>query len=263
MDAARPLNAKRRRAQAAEDAPDTVHFGRRRVTPEEKTARVGEVFRTVAGRYDAMNDLMSAGTHRILKRIAVDSTGLRPGDAVLDLAGGTGDLAKLLSPVVGRDGRVVLCDINASMLAVGRERLLDGGVTNVEIVRADAEALPFQAGSFDAVVIAFGLRNLTDKERGLREMHRVLRPHGTIVVLEFSTPGQPWLARAAGLWQGAWPLLGRWVVGDDAPYRYLVESIAVHPKPRVITTMLEDAGFVEVRADGLLGGVVALHRGTR
>ena len=263
MDAAGPLKAQGASGRTGGDAPKTVDFGHRRVTPEEKTARVAEVFRTVAARYDAMNDLMSAGLHRILKRVAVDSTGLRAGQRVLDLAGGTGDLAKLLSPVVGRDGRVVLCDINASMLAVGRERVLDAGLTNVEAVRADAEALPFATGSFDAVVIAFGLRNLTDKERGLREIHRVLRPRGAVVVLEFSTPGQPWLARAVGLWQGAWPLLGRLVAGDGAPYRYLVESIAVHPGRDVVATMMEDAGFAEVRADGLLGGVVALHRGTK
>ena len=262
MDPARPLKTPGR-AHGAERGPGTVDFGRRRVTPAEKTARVAEVFHAVAGRYDAMNDLMSAGLHRVLKRVAIDSTGLRAGHRVLDLAGGTGDLARLLSPVVGRAGQVVLCDVNASMLAVGRDRVLDAGLTNVETVRADAEALPFGSERFDAVVIAFGLRNLTDKERGLREMHRVLRPGGTAVVLEFSTPPRPWMARAAGLWQGAWPLLGRLVAGDAAPYRYLVESIAVHPGRAVLATMMTDAGFADVRADGLLGGVAALHRGTR
>lgn len=243
--------------------PGTVDFGRLRVSPEEKGARVAEVFRTVAGRYDAMNDLMSGGLHRILKRVAVDSTGLRPGQRALDLAGGTGDLSRLLAPVVGPAGAVVLCDVNASMLAVGRDRVIDAGLANVETVRADAEALPFAAESFDSVIIAFGLRNLTDKERGLREIHRVLRPGAAVVVLEFSTARDPWIARAAGAWQSLWPLLGRIVAGEAAPYRYLVDSIAVHPERAVLATMMEDAGFVDVAADGLLGGVVAMHRGRR
>lgn len=241
----------------------TVDFGRRRVTPQEKTARVEEVFRTVARRYDVMNDLMSLGLHRMLKRVAVDSTGLRAGHRVLDLAGGTGDVARLLSPVVGAQGRVVLCDINASMLAVGRDRVIDAGLANIETVRGDAEALPFAAETFDSVVIAFGFRNLTDKERGLREIHRVLRPRGTVVVLEFSNSPNAWVARASGVLQSLWPFLGRVVAGDAAPYRYLVESIAVHPNRSVIATMIEDAGFSDVEADGLLGGVVALHRGVK
>ena len=270
MDAARPVKGRGAPAHGSKTSPDrakpapeeaTVDFGRRRVSPEEKSARVAEVFRTVAERYDAMNDLMSGGLHRVLKRIAVDSTGLRPGQRALDLAGGTGDLSRLLAPVVGPAGAVVLCDVNASMLAVGRDRVIDAGLANVETVRADAEALPFAAESFDSVVIAFGLRNLTDKERGLREIHRVLRPGGSAVVLEFSTVRDPWIARASGAWQSLWPLLGRVVTGDAAPYRYLVESIAVHPERAVLATMMEDAGFVDVSADGLLGGVVALHRG--
>ncbi|MYE11274.1 MAG: class I SAM-dependent methyltransferase [Gammaproteobacteria bacterium] len=269
MDASRPVN---RAAGAAGSAAGgaraagvagTVDFGRLRVSPEEKSARVEEVFRTVAGRYDAMNDLMSGGFHRILKRVAVDSTGLRPGQRALDLAGGTGDLSRLLAPIVGPAGAVVLCDVNASMLAVGRDRVIDAGLANVETVRADAEALPFATESFDSVVIAFGLRNLTDKERGLREMHLVLRPGGSAVVLEFSTARDPWIARASGLWQSFWPLLGRVVAGDAAPYRYLVDSIAVHPGRVVLATMMEDAGFADVAADGLLGGVVALHRGRK
>ena len=265
MDAARPVNGSGSGAggEQASRAPETVDFGRLRVSPEEKGARVAEVFRTVASRYDAMNDLMSGGLHRVLKRVAVDSTGLRPGQRALDLAGGTGDLSRLLAPVVGPAGAVVLCDVNASMLAVGRDRVIDAGLANVETVRADAEALPFEAESFDSVVIAFGLRNLTDKERGLREMHRVLRPGGTAVVLEFSTARDPWIARASGAWQSLWPLLGRIVAGDAAPYRYLVDSISVHPERAVLATMMEDAGFAEVTADALLGGVVALHRGRK
>ena len=265
MDAARPVKGRGAAAHGSKTSPGrgTVDFGRRRVSPEEKSARVAEVFRTVAERYDAMNDLMSGGLHRVLKRIAVDSTGLRPGQRALDLAGGTGDLARLLGPVVGPAGAVVLCDVNASMLAVGRDRVIDAGLANVETVRADAEALPFAAESFDSAVIAFGLRNLTDKERGLREIHRVLRPGARAVVLEFSTAPDPWMARVSGAWQSLWPMLGRLVAGDAAPYRYLVESIAVHPGPVVLATMMEDAGFVDVSADGLLGGVVALHRGRK
>ena len=265
MDSTGPVSAPGSAAppEARPRDPGTVDFGRRRVSPDEKTARVAGVFRTVAGRYDAMNDLMSVGLHRVLKRIALESTGLRPGQRVLDLAGGTGDMSRLLSPVVGAEGRVVLCDINPSMLAVGRDRVLDAGLTNVEAVRADAEALPFGAESFESVVIAFGLRNLTDRERGLREMHRVLRPGGRAVVLEFSTAENPWIARASGAWQSMWPLLGRLVAGDAEPYRYLVESIAVHPGRSVLATMLADAGFADVAVDALLGGVVALHRGVR
>ena len=240
-----------------------VDFGHEAVTPNEKTARVAGVFEAVATRYDLMNDLMSLGVHRILKRIAVDSTGLRPGGRVLDLAGGTGDMARLLAPVVGAAGQVVLCDVNAAMLSAGRERLLNAGLAQVAPVRGDAECLPFADAAFDCVVIAFGLRNLTYMERGLREMWRVLRPHGALVVLEFSTPGPRPLRAAQGLVQSLWPLLGRVVAGDAAPYRYLVESIARHPGVAAVTRMLEDAGFAAVRGDRLLGGVVALHRGVK
>ena len=244
-------------------ATETFYFGHEAVNPAEKTARVAGVFDAVASRYDVMNDLMSLGAHRILKRISVESTGLRPGGCVLDLAGGTGDMARLLAPVVGASGRVVLCDINAAMLGIGRDRLLNAGLVNVATVRGDAERLPFAADAFDCVVIAFGLRNLTDKALGLREMRRVLRPHGVLVVLEFSAPAQPPLRAAYGLFQSLWPLAGRIVAGDAAPYRYLVESIARHPGAAALTQMIEDAGFSAVRGDRLLGGVVALHRGVK
>ncbi len=257
-------------AHAAVSAPDerkmagkTVDFGHEAVTPEEKTARVAGVFDAVARRYDVMNDVMSLGSHRILKRIAVEATGLRRGGRALDLAGGTGDMARRLSPVVGADGQVVLCDVNASMLGIGRDRLLNAGLVNVATVRGDAERLPFGDDAFDCVVIAFGLRNLTDKEAGLREMRRVLRPQGALVVLEFSTPPNRPLRAAYNVCQSAWPLAGRLVAGDAAPYRYLVESIARHPSAPALTQMIEDAGFSAVRGDRLLGGVVALHRGVK
>ena len=243
--------------------PPEVDFGRERVSPEEKTARVAGVFDAVAARYDVMNDVMSLGLHRLLKRIALESTGLRTGGFALDLAGGTGDMARLLAPVVGPEGRVALCDINGAMLAIGRNRVLDAGFANVAAVQGDAEVLPFAAETFHGVVMAFGLRNLTDKERGLREMHRVLRPHGALVVLEFSTPEWTPLRQAYALYQSLWPLAGRIVAGASAPYRYLVDSIARHPARGALTQMIQDAGFRDVQGDRLLGGAVALHRGVK
>ena len=246
-----------------ENGPATVDFGAEPVTPGEKTARVAGVFHAVAQRYDAMNDIMSVGLHRVLKRIAVDSLALRPGQRVLDLAAGTGDMARLIAPVATSTGQVVLCDINASMLAIGRDRMLDAGLTNVVPARADAESLPFPPATFDRVVIAFGLRNVTDKERALGEMHRVLRPGGRLLVLEFSTPrGARWRG-AYRAFQGLWPLAGHVVVGNAAPYRYLVDSIATHPNQAALSLMLRDAGFTDVRAEDLLGGAVAMHTGAR
>ena len=245
------------------NGPATVDFGAEPVTPSEKTARVAGVFHTVAERYDAMNDIMSAGLHRVLKRIAVDSLALRPGQRVLDLAAGTGDMARLISPVAASTGQVVLCDINASMLAIGRDRMLDAGLANVVPARADAESLPFPPATFDRVVIAFGLRNVTDKERALSEMNRVLRPGGRLLVLEFSTPRSAWLRGTYRAFQSLWPLAGRVVVGAAAPYRYLVDSIETHPNQAALSLMMRDAGFADVRADDLLGGVVAMHTGAK
>ena len=232
----------------------------------EQRRRSAEVFDAVAERYDVMNDLMSLGTHRLLKRALVELTRLRRGQRALDLAGGSGDVAALLATAVGGSGGVVLADINASMLAVGRDRMLDQGSANVDCVQTDGTRLAFGDGAFDAVTVAFGLRNFADKEAGLREMHRVLRVGGVAVVLEFAKPraGPPRLL--AGLWgayRGAWPILGRLVVGDAAPYRYLVDSIDSHPDQDTVSGMMEDAGFAQVECHDIFGGIVAIHRGVR
>lgn len=251
------------RDPVAGEEPRHVNFGREQVSRSEKTKRVEAVFHTVAKRYDVMNDFMSLGLHRLMKRVALECTGLRAGQRALDLAGGTGDMSRLISPVVGKTGQVVLCDINQSMLAVGRDRVLDAGFNNIASTLADAESLPFNSMSFDCVVIAFGLRNLTDKERGLREMFRVLRNGGRLIVLEFSTPKTTALANAYGLFQKLWPMAGRMIVGDSTPYQYLIESIKGHPDQSAIALMIEDAGFKSCQVDDLLGGILAIHRGLK
>jgi demethylmenaquinone methyltransferase/2-methoxy-6-polyprenyl-1,4-benzoquinol methylase len=241
----------------------SADFGFERVTPDEKTRRVAGVFRSVADRYDLMNDFMSLGTHRIMKRIVVEMSGVRSGHRVLDLAGGTGDLAALFSPVVRPDGRVILADINAAMLNRGRDRLFDRGITNVEFVLANAEALPFPDATFNAITIAFGLRNVTDKDRALREMFRVLVPRGRLLVLEFSKPQNPLVATAYSAFQAFWPTVGRAVTGDSGAYRYLIESIEMHPNQAALKLMIADAGFADVGYENLLNGIVAIHHASR
>ncbi len=240
-----------------------THFGYQKVPVEEKARRVREVFRRVAGKYDLMNDLMSFGVHRLWKFYTVLLAQIRPGQRVLDLAGGTGDLAARIAPRVGETGQVVLADINEAMLAVGRERLTDLGlVGNIHYVQANAEALPFPDDHFDRVTIAFGLRNVTDKDAALRAMHRVLKPGGEVLILEFSKPRLPGLRPLYDLYSfTALPLMGRLVVGDADSYRYLAESIRVHPDQDTLLGMMEAAGFERCRYHNLSGGIVALHRG--
>ncbi len=242
---------------------DTTDFGYRQVPSTDKAGLVGQVFDSVADRYDVMNDLMSMGVHRLWKRFAVNAARLRPGERVLDLAGGTGDLSERMSPLVGGDGRVVLADINESMLANGRDRLADAGLLdNVDFVLADAQRLPFADDSFDCVTMAFGLRNVTDKARALAAIYRTLRAGGRLLVLEFSRPVTPGLKPAYDLYSFAMlPLIGRLVAGDADSYRYLAESIRMHPDQRTLMAMMETAGFERCDYHNLSGGIVALHKG--
>ena len=240
----------------------TVDFGYQKVSPEEKTARVRGVFDSVAGSYDLMNDLMSGGMHRLWKRFALLQTGLRPGQRALDVASGTGDLGAGLARQVGKEGLAVLTDVNREMLARGRDRLIDRGLAaNVVFAIANAECLPFPDRSFDCVTIAFGLRNVTDKPAALASMRRVLRPGGRLLVLEFSKP-RPEIRGAYDAYSfNVLPRLGGIVAGDAASYRYLAESIRMHPDQETLAAMMRDAGFDDARWHNLAGGIVALHVG--
>ncbi|MGR8919955.1 MAG: class I SAM-dependent methyltransferase [Gammaproteobacteria bacterium] len=245
------------------DFGDEALFGYERVSAADKTRRVRGVFDSVASRYDLMNDLMSGGLHRLWKRYAVAALDVRPGQSVLDLAGGTGDLSRLIH--ARGPARVCLSDINGAMLERGRDRLLDDGLVDaVDFVQANAEALPFPAASFDRVIIGFGLRNVTHKARALAEIERVLAPAGKLVVLEFSQPRAPLLAALYDRYSfDVLPRLGRLVAGDADSYRYLAESIRVHPDQDTLAGMLEDAGLVAVRYHNLVGGIVAVHVGRK
>lgn len=253
---------------AREGVPPSLQerqFGFSRVSPEEKTQRVRGVFDSVANRYDLMNDLMSLGAHRLWKRFALARTGLRPGGIALDVAGGTGDLAIGMSRQVGPNGRVLLSDINPAMLGIGRGRLLDAGAGgNSRAVCADATALPCRAASFDCVTIGFGLRNVTGKLDALKSMARAVKPGGRLLVLEFSRPALEFIRPAYDWYSFAViPALGRMVAGDADSYRYLVESIRVHPDQETLAEMMREAGFEDVRWHNLSGGIVALHIGFR
>jgi demethylmenaquinone methyltransferase/2-methoxy-6-polyprenyl-1,4-benzoquinol methylase len=241
----------------------TTHFGYQEVAVQEKAGLVREVFDSVAGSYDLMNDLMSLGVHRIWKRDFAANSGVGLGDHVLDLAGGTGDIAALLSKRVGANGRVVLSDINEAMLNVGRQRLEDQGIVcNLSYAIANAEHLPFESGEFDAVTIAFGLRNVTDKDAALREMYRVLRPGGKALILEFSKVQAEPLKAIYDTWSfGALPILGKLIADDEDSYRYLAESIRQHPPQEELVRMMENAGFDQARYRNLTGGIVAIHSG--
>jgi demethylmenaquinone methyltransferase/2-methoxy-6-polyprenyl-1,4-benzoquinol methylase len=241
---------------------ETTHFGYETVAVGDKARRVRGVFDSVASRYDLMNDLMSGGLHRLWKHFTIEQAGVRRGQAVLDLAGGTGDLAARFSRQVGSDGHVVLADINLRMLEEGRRRLTDKGAAgNLSIAQVDAENLPFAPGSFDCITIAFGLRNVTDKDCALRSMHSVLKPGGKLLILEFSEPARA-LKPAYDLYSfKVLPALGRLVAGDEASYQYLAESIRMHPDQESLVSMMQDAGFERCRYHNLVGGVVALHVG--
>ena len=239
-----------------------VDFGFETVAEEEKARRVAGVFDSVAGRYDLMNDLMSGGMHRLWKRFTIEQSGVRPGQKVLDIAGGTGDLARAFQERVGPTGTVLLTDINAAMLARGRDRMLDEGRV-IEAVRCDAERLPFPDRTFDCVSVAFGLRNMTHKDRALAEMFRVLRPGGRLLVLEFSKVWSPLDPLYRLYTMQLLPAMGKVVANDSASYRYLAESIAKHPDQETLKQMMAGAGFERVEYFNLSAGVVALHRGYR
>ena len=241
----------------------TTHFGYREVPEGQKHRLVGEVFRSVAAKYDLMNDLMSLGVHRAWKAFAIGQCGVRAGHRVLDLAGGTGDLAARLAPRVGATGELVVADINDAMLEVGRGRLADRGLAgNIRFVRADAETLPFPDNYFDCIIIGFGLRNVTRQQRALDSMFRVLRPGGRALVLEFSRPTSPGLGKLYDAYSfSILPWLGRTVAGDEASYRYLAESIRKHPDQETLKGMMQQSGFERVEYHNLSGGIVALHKG--
>jgi demethylmenaquinone methyltransferase/2-methoxy-6-polyprenyl-1,4-benzoquinol methylase len=238
----------------------TTHFGFETVDETEKAKKVAGVFTSVASKYDVMNDLMSVGLHRLWKRFAIEISGVRAGQRVLDVAGGSADLSKLFLQKVGSSGQVVLTDINNAMLRVGRDRLLDAGITT-PTTQCDAEHLPFPDNYFDCVSIAFGLRNVTHKDAALREMHRVIKPGGRVIVLEFSKVAKP-LEKVYDLYSfKLLPKMGELIAGDADSYRYLAESIRMHPGQDELKQMMEDAGLEKVEYFNMTGGVVAVHRG--
>ena len=243
----------------------TTHFGYKQVNVEEKAGKVAEVFHSVAGNYDLMNDLMSGGIHRLWKRVTIEMSGVRPGHTVLDIAGGTGDLAAKFSRIVGPEGTVVLADINDSMLKVGRDRLVDRGITdNVRFSQADAQYLPFPDNTFDVITIAFGLRNVTDKDMALRSMLRVLKSGGKLLVLEFSKPPNSLLSKIYdGYSFSILPKLGKLFANDADSYQYLAESIRMHPDQETLMGMMDSAGFANTDYHNMTGGIVALHRGVK
>lgn len=249
----------------AQNAPTSnqTHFGYSTVDKSDKASMVAGVFHSVAKQYDVMNDLMSFGIHRLWKRFTIDASGVRPGNKVLDLAGGTGDLTAKFSRYVGPSGKVVLADINSSMLNVGRDKLRDNGlVQNIEYVQANAEALPFAENTFDIVTIAFGLRNVTDKDKALRSIFSVLKPGGRLLVLEFSKPDNELLNKAYDFYSfNILPKIGELVAKDGDSYKYLAESIRMHPDQETLKSMMENAGFEQTSYKNLTGGVVALHKG--
>ena len=241
----------------------SADFGYEKVSPEEKTQRVSHVFTSVANKYDIMNDLMSFGLHRLWKRYAIQALALRPGQRVLDLAAGTGDLTALIHPKVGKSGHVTLVDINEAMLKRGQDRLLDRGLfKGLKFIVASAEELPFPDNHFDRMIISFGLRNVTDKDKALTEMYRVLRPGAKVVVLEFSSTDNPILSKLYDLYSfQILPKVGKLVAKDAESYRYLAESIRMHPDQESLKAMMAIAGFEDLRYQNIASGIVALHQG--
>ncbi|HYD33105.1 MAG TPA: bifunctional demethylmenaquinone methyltransferase/2-methoxy-6-polyprenyl-1,4-benzoquinol methylase UbiE [Methylophilaceae bacterium] len=239
---------------------DKTHFGFKSVSEAEKTRKVRDVFHSVARRYDLMNDVMSGGLHRLWKRFTIEVSGVKAGDRVLDIAGGTGDISRLFAKKIGRDGQLVLTDINAAMLGIGRDRLLDEGIA-VPAVQCDAEKLPFPDQHFDCVCVAFGLRNMTHKDLALREMQRVLKPGGRLLVLEFSQVWKPLAPLYDAYSFKLLPLMGKLLAKDAESYQYLAESIRMHPDQQTLRQMMLDAGLVQVDFYNLAAGVVALHKG--
>jgi demethylmenaquinone methyltransferase / 2-methoxy-6-polyprenyl-1,4-benzoquinol methylase len=243
----------------------TTHFGYEQVAVEKKAERVAQVFHSVASKYDLMNDLMSAGIHRLWKRFTIEASAVRAGHKVLDIAGGTGDLSYQFAKLVGDEGQVILADINSSMLNVGRDRLIDRGVSgNIYFAQADAQYLPFPDNTFDCISIAFGLRNVTDKDLALASMLRVLKPGGRLLVLEFSKPQHPLLEKIYDTYSFTLlPIIGKLVTQDADSYRYLAESIRMHPDQETLKAMMQQAGFVNTEFHNMTGGIVALHKGIK
>jgi len=242
---------------------NTTHFGYQTVNTEDKAKKVGQVFHSVAAKYDLMNDLMSMGIHRLWKRYTIELSAARPGQTILDIAGGTGDLTMKFSRLVGKTGKVFLADINASMLNVGRDKLLDKGYAqNIEYVQANAEDLPFEDNSFDCITISFGLRNVTDKQKALESMTRVLKPGGRLLILEFSKPTNGLIKKIYDHYSfSILPKIGQLVTNDADSYQYLAESIRMHPDQNTLKHMMRKAGLDNVEYHNLTNGVVALHRG--
>lgn len=244
------------------DNKDTTHFGYREVPVAEKAGLVGQVFHSVAGKYDLMNDVVSLGTHRLIKRFTVELSAVREGQSVLDLAGGTGDFSLLFAPIVGKAGSIVLADINESMVRVGRDRIIDAGMPGpITFTLANAECLPFANDSFDCICIAYGLRNVTDKDAALRSMLRVCKRGGRVLVLEFSKPRNELVGKAYDLYSKLWPIAGKMVLNDSASYQYLVESIRMHPDQETLKAMMLNAGFSRVHYHDVMGGICAIHIG--
>jgi demethylmenaquinone methyltransferase/2-methoxy-6-polyprenyl-1,4-benzoquinol methylase len=247
-----------------EGGAETTHFGFDKVRVDEKAGRIAEVFDTVSPKYDIMNDVISFGTHRVVKWYAINASNIKPGSKVLDIAAGTGDLTILISKRVGPQGSVILSDINEQMLQAGRARLARADIPdNVQFVRADAEDLQFEDNTFDSVTIGYGIRNFTDKMQALREILRVLKPGGQLTIVEFSKPTSKPLQLMADVYSSLWPTFGEILVGNSKPYRYLVDSIKMHPDQETFKSMIQDAGYTHVNYENLMGGIAALHIGLK